>query len=118
MSSTEKLRTLLEKPEIIVIPGVYDCLSAKIAEKLGFEVIATSGFGIAASTLGLPDYGFLTATEMFYSLGRIVQSIQIPLIADCDTGYGNVLNVIRTVKEAVNLGISGILLEDQEWPKK
>ncbi|MEL7037660.1 MAG: oxaloacetate decarboxylase [Cyanobacteria bacterium J06592_8] len=118
MSSTDQLRTRLEKPEIIVIPGIYDCLSAKIAEKLGFEVIATSGFGIAASTLGLPDYGFLTATEMFYSLGRIVQSIQIPLIADCDTGYGNVLNVIRTVKEAVNLGISGILLEDQEWPKK
>ncbi|MCG5061424.1 MAG: oxaloacetate decarboxylase [Limnoraphis sp. WC205] len=118
MSSRNQLRTRLEQTEIVVIPGVYDCLSAKIAEQLGFEVVATSGFGIAASTLGLPDYGFLTATEMFYSIGRITQSVNIPLIADLDTGYGNVLNVIRTVKEAVNLGVSGILLEDQEWPKK
>ena len=118
MSFGNQLRTRLEQSEILVIPGIYDCLSAKIAEQLGFEVVATSGFGIAASTLGLPDYGFLTATEMFYSIGRIVQSINIPLIADLDTGYGNVLNVIRTVKDAVNLGISGILLEDQEWPKK
>jgi methylisocitrate lyase len=118
MSFGNQLRTRLKQSEIVVIPGIYDCLSAKIAEQLGFEVVATSGFGIAASTLGLPDYGFLTATEMFYSIGRIVQSINIPLIADLDTGYGNVLNVIRTVKDAVNLGISGIILEDQEWPKK
>ncbi|WP_413163290.1 isocitrate lyase/PEP mutase family protein [Capilliphycus salinus ALCB114379] len=118
MSFGNQLRTRLEQSEILVIPGIYDCLSAKIAEQLGFEVVATSGFGIAASSLGLPDYGFLTATEMFYSIGRIVRSINIPLIADLDTGYGNVLNVIRTVKDAVNLGVSGILLEDQEWPKK
>lgn len=118
MSSGKKLRTRLEQTEILVIPGVYDCLSAKIAEQLGFEVVASSGFGIAASTLGLPDYGFLTATEMFYSISRMTQAIKIPLIADLDTGYGNVLNVIRTVKDAVNLGVAGILLEDQEWPKK
>jgi methylisocitrate lyase len=68
MSSGKKLRQLLERPEILVIPGVYDCLGAKLAEKQGFEVVATSGFGIAASTLGLPDYGFLTATEMLYSV--------------------------------------------------
>ncbi len=118
MSSTQKLRQLLERPEIMVIPGIYDCLGAKLAEQLGFEVIATSGFGIAASTLGLPDYGLLTATEMFYSVGRIAQSVNIPLIADLDTGYGNALNVMRTVKDAVQLGLAGILLEDQEWPKK
>jgi methylisocitrate lyase len=118
MSSSQKLRQLLERPEIIVIPGVYDCLGAKLAEQLGFEIIATSGFGIAASTLGLPDYGFLTATEMLYSVGRIAQSVSLPLIADMDTGYGNALNVIRTVKDAVQLGLAGILLEDQEWPKK
>lgn len=118
MSSSQKLRQLLERPEILVIPGIYDCLGAKLAEGLGFEVIATSGFGIAASTLGLPDYGFLTATEMLYSVGRIAQSVNIPLIADMDTGYGNALNVIRTVKDAVQLGLAGILLEDQEWPKK
>ena len=118
MSTTQKLRELLTSPEIIVIPGVYDCLSAKLVEKAGFNVAATSGFGIAASTLGLPDYGFLTATENFYTVGRIAQSINIPLIADCDTGYGNALNVIRTVKDAVHLGLAGIILEDQEWPKK
>ncbi|AFY31937.1 oxaloacetate decarboxylase [Calothrix sp. PCC 7507] len=118
MSAGEKLRQLLTSPEIIVIPGVYDCLGAKLAEQSGFEVAATSGFGIAASTLGVPDYGLVTATEMLYSAGRIAQSINIPLIADLDTGYGNVLNVIRTVKDAVQLGLAGVLLEDQEWPKK
>jgi methylisocitrate lyase len=118
MTASQKLRELLARPEIIVIPGVYDCLSAKLVEKAGFDVAATSGFGIAASTLGLPDYGFLTATEMFYSVGRIAQSINIPLIGDCDTGYGNALNVMRTVKDAVQLGLAGIILEDQEWPKK
>ncbi|BAZ48361.1 2,3-dimethylmalate lyase [Nostoc sp. NIES-4103] len=118
MSSRQILRQLLARPEILVIPGVYDCLSAKLAEQIGFEVVATSGFGIAASVLGLPDYGFLTATEMLYSVGRITQSVNIPLIADLDTGYGNALNVIRTVKDAVQLGVAGVLLEDQEWPKK
>ncbi len=118
ISSSQKLRQLLAKPEIIVIPGVYDCLSAKLAEKIGFDVVATSGFGIAASTLGLPDYGFLTATEMLYSVGKIAQSLSVPLIADLDTGYGNVLNVMRTIKDAVQLGVAGVLLEDQEWPKK
>lgn len=118
MSAAKTLRKLLEGPEIVVIPGVYDCLSAKLVEKIGFEVAATSGFGIAASTLGLPDYGFLSATEMFYSVGRIAQSISIPLIADLDTGYGNALNVMRTVKDAVQLGLAGVILEDQESPKK
>ncbi|MEH2118892.1 isocitrate lyase/PEP mutase family protein [Nostoc sp.] len=118
MSSSQKLRQLLARPEIIIIPGVYDCLGAKVVEQTGFEVVVTSGFGIAASTLGLPDYGFVTATEMLYSVGRIAQSVNIPLIADLDTGYGNALNVVRTIKDAVQLGVAGVLLEDQEWPKK
>ncbi|MEH2143846.1 isocitrate lyase/PEP mutase family protein [Nostoc sp.] len=118
MSSSQKLRQLLARPEIIIIPGVYDCLGAKLVEQTGFEVVVTSGFGIAASTLGLPDYGFVTATEMLYSVGRIAQSVNIPLIADLDTGYGNALNVVRTIKDAVQLGVAGVLLEDQEWPKK
>ncbi len=118
MNHPQKLRQLLDRPEILIIPGVYDCLAAKLVEQIGFEVTATSGFGIAASTLGLPDYGFLTATEMLYSVGRIAQSINIPLIADLDTGYGNALNVIRIIKDAVQLGLAGVILEDQEWPKK
>jgi methylisocitrate lyase len=117
-SSSQNLRQLLERPGILIIPGVYDCLGAKVAEQLGFELVATSGFGIAASTLGMPDYGLMTATEIVNSAGRIAQSVSIPLIADMDTGYGNALNVIRTVKDAVQHSIAGVILEDQNWPKK
>ncbi|OKH55586.1 carboxyvinyl-carboxyphosphonate phosphorylmutase [Calothrix sp. HK-06] len=115
---SQTLRQLLARPSIVVIPGVYDCISAKLAEQSGFEVAATSGFGIAASTLGLPDYGFMTATEVLSSVGKIAESVNIPIIADMDTGYGNALNVMRTVKDAVKAGIAGVILEDQEFPKK
>lgn len=118
MCAGKKLREILDRPGILVLPGVYDCLSAKLAEQLGFEVVFTSGFGISASTLGRPDYGFLTATEVLYSVGRMAQSINIPLVADLDTGYGNPLNVIRSVTDAINLGVAGVILEDQEWPKR
>ena len=116
--SSQILRRLLARPSILVIPGIYDCISAKLAEQSGFEVATTSGFGIAASTLGLPDYGFMTATEVLYSVGRIAQSVNIPIIADMDTGYGNALNVMRTIKDAVKAGLAGVILEDQEFPKK
>jgi methylisocitrate lyase len=116
--SSHKLRQLLARPEILVIPGIYDCLGAKLAEQSGFEVAATSGFGIAASTLGLPDYGFMTATEVLSSVSKIAQSVNIPIIADMDTGYGNALNVMRTVKDAAQAGLAGVILEDQEFPKK
>jgi methylisocitrate lyase len=118
MTQSQKLRQILQQPNILVLPGIYDCIGAQMVEQMGFEVVFTSGFGIAGSTLGKPDYGFLTATEMLYSVGRIAQSVNIPLVADIDTGYGNPLNVIRTVTEAIQLGIAGIILEDQEWPKK
>ncbi|MDJ1182077.1 isocitrate lyase/PEP mutase family protein [Roseofilum casamattae] len=116
--SGHQLRYLLEQPGTLILPGVYDCLGAKLAEKVGFETVFTSGFGISASTLGLPDYGLLTATEVLRSVGPMAQAISIPLIADLDTGYGNPLNVIRTVTEALRWGISGVILEDQVWPKK
>ena len=114
----KELRKLIESPGIHVGPGVYDCLGAKIVEKLGFDVAFTSGFGISGSTLGRPDYGYLTQTEMLYTVGRIAQSVSIPLIADADTGYGNPLNVMRTVSDIVPLSVAGIILEDQQWPKK
>jgi len=82
-------------------------------ENIGFELVFTSGFGISGSTLGRPDFGFLTATEMLYTAGRIAQAVSIPLIADTDTGYGNPLNVMRTVSDIVPLGVAGIILEDQ-----
>ena len=118
MNKCNLLRKILSEPGIILSPGVYDCLSAKIAERTGFEVIFTSGFGISGSVLGYPDYGLLTATEMLNAAGNISKSVDIPLIADIDTGYGNPLNVVRTIKDVLALGIAGVILEDQEWPKR
>lgn len=118
VSAGHRLREMLKARQVRVLPGVYDCLSARLAEQMGFELLFTSGFGISAATLGKPDYGFLTATEMLAAAGRIADSVQVPVVADLDTGYGNPLNVMRTVREAVRLGVAGIILEDQEWPKK
>lgn len=118
MKNGRRLRETIKRPGILVLPGVYDCVSAKIAEKCGFGVLFTSGFGISATLLGKPDFGFVTATEMLESIGRIVKSVMVPVVADIDTGYGNPLNVIRTVEDAVQAGAAGIILEDQVWPKK
>lgn len=118
MNSAKKLRKLLNEPGIIAAPAVYDCIGSKLAEKAGFSFIFTSGFGLSASLLGLPDLGFLTATEMLNQVRNIIKSVDISVICDIDTGYGNVLNVQRTVEDIVNFGAAGIILEDQEWPKK
>lgn len=112
------LRALIAAPGIQAAPAVYDCLGAMAAERAGFQYLFSSGFGIAASLLGKPDLGYLTATEMIGAACRIADSVSIPLIADMDTGYGNPLNVIRTVEEIVKSKVAGIILEDQEWPKK
>ncbi|MBI3091746.1 MAG: oxaloacetate decarboxylase [Candidatus Tectomicrobia bacterium] len=118
MEPATQLRRLLEDPGILVLPGVYDALSARLAEQVGFAALFTSGFGIAASSLGLPDYGLMTMTESLERVRRIVQAVSRPVVADCDTGYGNPLNVMRTVHECLAIGVAGIILEDQEWPKK
>jgi len=118
MNKSNLLRKRLAEPGIILSPGVYDCLTAKIAERIGFEVVLISGFGISGSVLGYPDYGLLTATEMLTAAGNISKSVDIPLIADIDTGYGNPLNVIRTIRNVIDLGIAGVILEDQVWPKR
>ncbi|MBC8552727.1 MAG: isocitrate lyase/PEP mutase family protein [Candidatus Brocadiales bacterium] len=118
MNKCNLLRKRIAEPGIILSPGVYDCLSAKIAERTGFEVVITSGFGISGSVLGYPDYGLLTATEMLNAAGNISKSVDIPLIADIDTGYGNPINVVRTITNVIDLGIAGVILEDQEWPKR
>ncbi|MDJ0600467.1 MAG: isocitrate lyase/PEP mutase family protein [Crocosphaera sp.] len=117
-NSAKNLRQLLDKPGIIAAPAVYDCIGSKLAQKAGFSFIFTSGFGMSASLLGLPDLGFLTATEMLNQVRNIIKSVEIPVICDIDTGYGNALNVQRTVEDIVNFGAAGIILEDQEWPKK
>lgn len=113
-----KLRKMIEQPGTHAAPAVYDCIGAMAAERAGFNFIFSSGFGIAASLLGKPDFGYLTAGEMADAAKRIAASVSIPLIADMDTGYGNPLNVIRTVEEIVQSHVAGIIIEDQEWPKK
>ncbi|MBP8717987.1 MAG: isocitrate lyase/PEP mutase family protein [Candidatus Atribacteria bacterium] len=118
MRKTKKLRLLLREKRILVAPGAYDVLSAKMIEQIGFKVVYMTGYGTSATVLGQPDVGLLTMTEMANRAGRIAQAVKIPVIADADTGYGNPLNVRRTVMEYERAGVSGIQLEDQVFPKK
>ena len=118
MRLSTRLRQMLDEPEIIVLPGAYDALTARLAERAGFNACFTTGFGFAATVLGVPDYGLLTMSETIDRVRHVVQVLSVPLVADMDTGYGNALNVVRTVRECVALGVAGIILEDQEWPKK
>jgi methylisocitrate lyase len=109
---------MLEEPGIIVAPGAYDALSAKIVEKAGFKAIQHTGYGTAASLLGVPDIGLVDFREMCDKVKSIANSVKIPVIGDADTGYGNPINVYRTVKEYINAGADGLFIEDQVWPKK
>ena len=100
------------------MPGVYDALTAKIAEHVGFEAIFQTGYGTSASLLALPDFGFLSITETVENARRITRAVDIPLIVDVDTGYGNPLTVSKLVDDLQRIGVSGIFLEDQVWPKR
>jgi 2-methylisocitrate lyase-like PEP mutase family enzyme len=112
-----KLRTLLEGESIVVAPGAYDGLTARLIAKAGFKVAYMTGAGTAAG-FGYPDYGLLTMTEMAANAGRIAVASGLPVIADADTGFGNELNVYRTVQEYERLGAAGLHIEDQQFPKK
>jgi len=118
MLMTTKLRKLLQRKKILVAPGAYDPMSAKLIEAAGFEAVYMTGFGTAASLLGLPDIGLITMTEMVGNAKRISDAVNIPVIADADTGYGNHLNVIRTIREYEKAGVAAIHIEDQIFPKK
>ena len=111
-------KQLEDKKKIMVLPGVFDALSARIAEKVGFDAIFQTGYGSAATLLGMPDYGFLNAGETIDNARRIMRAVNIPVIVDVDTGYGNPLNVWRLVSDLQGLGAAGIFLEDQVWPKR
>lgn len=111
-------KQLEDKKKIMVLPGVFDALSARIAEKVGFDAIFQTGYGSAATLLGMPDYGFLNAGETIDNARRIMRAVNIPVIVDVDTGYGNPLNVWRLVRDLRSLGAAGIFLEDQVWPKR
>lgn len=118
MKKTTKLRELIERHEILVCPGAYDAMGAKIIEMLGFEAIYMTGYGTSLSFLGLPDAGLITMPEMILVAKQIANITSIPVIADADTGYGNAINVMRTVREYIQAGIAGIHIEDQIFPKK
>ena len=98
------LRRMLEGPEIVVLPGAYDALSARLAERAGFDAMFTTGFGFSASVLGQPDFGLLTMSETMDRVRHVVRAVNVPVVADMDTGYGNPLNVRRTVQEVVAAG--------------
>ena len=113
------LRKLLyDESEPLVVPGVFDAIGAKIAQKVGFEAMFQTGYGTSATLLGMPDYGFVGATETVENARRICAAVSIPVIVDADTGYGNPLSVWKVVKELESAGASGIFLEDQKWPKR
>ncbi len=113
------LRERLEdKNKIIVLPGVFDALSARIAEQVGFDAMFQTGYGSSATLLGMPDFGFLNAGETLDNARRIIRAVSVPVLVDADTGYGNPLNVWRLVRDLESSGAAGIFLEDQVWPKR
>lgn len=113
-----RVQEILDKHKAIVFPGVYDTLSAKLAARAGFPMAFISGYSVAATAIGEPDLGLLTQTELVAQARRVCRCVDIPIIVDADTGYGNPLNVIRTVRELIEAGAAGCFLEDQQWPKK
>ena len=113
-----RLREMLAAPGLISSPGVWDGISAQVAQEAGFELLYMTGSGVSLGTHGLPDVGLLTLTEMAEACGRITSAASLPVVADADTGYGNALNAQRTVREFESAGASGVQLEDQISPKK
>jgi 2-methylisocitrate lyase-like PEP mutase family enzyme len=116
-SASTRFRALLRQEGMIVAPGAYDCIGARVIEQAGFAAVYMTGAGTAA-TLGYPDYGLVTMSEMADNAGRLAAAVRVPVIADADTGYGNELNVTRTVREYQRRGVAGLHIEDQGFPKK
>lgn len=118
MKPTTRLRQLVEAPEILVLPGVQDALTARIAERAGFEAITCGGYASTAALLGEPDTSQLGLAEMADHYARICDAVSVPLLADGDTGFGNVTNVRRTVRAYERAGVAGLFIEDQVFPKR
>jgi 2-methylisocitrate lyase-like PEP mutase family enzyme len=117
MTGAQRIRDLVAD-DTVLMPGVYDALTARIAARVGFDVVFVSGYSDSATRLGEPDFGFVTQTEMAEAARAVCRVSDAPVIVDADTGYGNPLNVIRTVRELQEAGAAGVFLEDQVWPKK
>ncbi len=118
MRKTTELKSLLKGKEILVVPGAYDAISARLVQEAGFKVIYATGAGISNSQFGFADVGLTTQTEILEQVRRIVSAVDRPVMVDVDTGYGNVLNLIRTVKEFERAGAAALQIEDQTFPKK
>ena len=118
MSKGQLIRQALHAQGQLIMPGVYDALSAKIAARAGFEVIFITGYSLSATLLGEPDFGLLTQSEVVGAAQRICAVVDTPVIVDADTGYGNAINVMRTVQDLIRAGAAGMFLEDQVWPKR
>ncbi|MEK7807076.1 MAG: isocitrate lyase/PEP mutase family protein, partial [Chloroflexota bacterium] len=118
MRTTTRLRQLLKAPGIVVAPGAYDCLTARIIQQAGFPAVYMTGAGTSIARLGYPDLALATMTEMVANAAAIAASVEVPLIADADTGYGGVLNVQRTVRQYERAGVAALHIEDQEFPKR
>src|SRR6266480_6159473 len=117
-TATRQLRELLSRPGIIRSLGAHDVFTARLIEAAGLETVFLGGFGTSASLLGLPDVGLISLTEMADAVRRMAQRVAIPVVADGDTGHGDLHNVVRTVREFERAGAAGILLEDQVTPKR
>ena len=118
MGQARRLRELLEQPGPIVAPGIYDGISAKVAERAGFPAAFISGAAVTASVLGYPDVGLQTMPEILNQARNMARVVDIPMIVDIDTGYGNALNLMRAVREFESAGLAGIFFEDQTFPKR
>lgn len=118
MTKTKQLRNLLSSGNLIMAPGAYDVWSAKLIEAAGFEAVYMTGYGVSASVIGKPDIGLMTFTEVAVMARNMAMALRVPLIADCDTGFGNTLNVMRCVEEFESASVAAIQLEDQLMPKR
>ncbi len=116
--ATTRLRSLLKEPAPLILPGCFNAMSARILEHAGFPALYMSGYGTSLNLLGLPDAGLITLTEMALNAKLIASAVRAPLIADADTGFGNAINVVRTVEEYIRAGVAGMHLEDQVAPKR
>jgi carboxyvinyl-carboxyphosphonate phosphorylmutase len=118
MRATSRFRQMLREPGIIVAPGAYDCLTARIIQQAGFPAVYMTGGGTSVTRLGYPDLGLATMTEMVGNAANIAAAVDVPVIADADTGYGGVLNMQRTVRQYQRAGVAAIHIEDQDMPKR
>ncbi len=117
MQKTTIFKNLLHDPEILQLPCCHDGLSAKVLEQAGFKAIAVAGYGLAGSLLGMPDISILMGSEMLTQYRNICDAVNIPVFVDIDTGFGDVNNVIRAVKDCEKAGAAGLFIEDQTYPQ-